>query len=190
MEVPRLGVESELQLLTCTQPQQLGIWALSVTYITAQGNSGSLTHWARPEIEPVPSWIQVGFITTKPWWELQKNFFKCITFFGSVASPNFWIFLIFMLFHILYNTLIAFMLLCNCALECWYFFITSFWHDFIGMLFCFLFSFSDNKRVWRLSGTLYCFPYLCKISLPKTLEGGLVQLSFYLHRAPSFVVFE
>ena len=29
------------------KPQQHGIWALSVTYTTAHGNAGSLTHWAR-----------------------------------------------------------------------------------------------------------------------------------------------
>jgi len=37
LEIPRLGVKSELQLLT---------------YTTAHGNAGSLTHWARPGIEP------------------------------------------------------------------------------------------------------------------------------------------
>ena len=36
MEVPRLGVESELQL-----PQQHGLQAVSVPYITARGNARS-----------------------------------------------------------------------------------------------------------------------------------------------------
>ena len=31
---------------------------------------GSLTHWARPGIEPVSSWILVGFVATEPQWEL------------------------------------------------------------------------------------------------------------------------
>ena len=47
MEVPKLGVESELQLLV---------------YTTAHGNTRSLTRWARPGIEPASSWILVGFI--------------------------------------------------------------------------------------------------------------------------------
>ena len=47
MEVPRLGVELELQLLVC---------------ITACGNSGSLTHWLRPGIESSFSRIQVRFL--------------------------------------------------------------------------------------------------------------------------------
>ena len=55
MEVPRLGVRSELQLLA---------------YTTAQGNSGSLTHSVRPGIKPVSSWILVVFVNTEPQWEL------------------------------------------------------------------------------------------------------------------------
>ena len=43
-------------------PQQHGIRATSATYTTANGNTGSLTHWARPGIESVSSWILVGFI--------------------------------------------------------------------------------------------------------------------------------
>ena len=34
------------------EPQQQGIWAVSATYTTAHGNTGSLTHWARPGSEP------------------------------------------------------------------------------------------------------------------------------------------
>lgn len=40
-----------------------------MTYSTAHGNSGSLTHWARPGIEP--SWILAGFVSAVPQWELQ-----------------------------------------------------------------------------------------------------------------------
>ena len=52
------------------QPKQHGIWAASVTYSTAHLNAGSLTHWARPGIEPTSSWM-LGSLTTEPWWELQ-----------------------------------------------------------------------------------------------------------------------
>ena len=34
------------------QPQRCGISASSATYTTAHGDTGSLTHWARPGIEP------------------------------------------------------------------------------------------------------------------------------------------
>ena len=42
----------------------------SVTYTTAHGNTGSLTHWARPGIKPESSRILVRFISTAPQWEL------------------------------------------------------------------------------------------------------------------------
>ena len=41
------------------------------TYTTAHGNAGSLTHWARPGIEPATSWFPVGFVSTVPQRELQ-----------------------------------------------------------------------------------------------------------------------
>ena len=47
------------------QPQQQGIWAAFATYTTAQGNTGSLTHWARPGIEHASSWVLVGFVSAK-----------------------------------------------------------------------------------------------------------------------------
>ena len=71
MEVPGLGVESELQLLAMPQPQQLRIWAASVTYTTVHGNAGSLIHWARLGVEPASSWIPVGIISAVPQLELQ-----------------------------------------------------------------------------------------------------------------------
>ena len=56
MEVPRLRVELD-SCRPMPQPRQLGIQAVSVTYTTAHGNAGSLTHWARPGIEPESSRI-------------------------------------------------------------------------------------------------------------------------------------
>ena len=44
------------------QPQQHQIRAMSVTYTTAHGSTSSLTHWVRPGIEPVSSWMLVRFI--------------------------------------------------------------------------------------------------------------------------------
>ena len=45
------------------QPQQHGIWTMSLTYTATYGNAGSLTHWERPGIEPVSSWTLITFIT-------------------------------------------------------------------------------------------------------------------------------
>ena len=33
-------------------------------------NARSLTHWARPGIEPPPSWFLVGFVSAVPRWQL------------------------------------------------------------------------------------------------------------------------
>ena len=78
MEVPRLGVESELQLLAEPQPQQLGIQAASINYTTAHGNIRSLTYWVRPGIELSSSWIINGFINAEPRRELPlKAFYIC-----------------------------------------------------------------------------------------------------------------
>ena len=55
-EVPRLGIESELQLpaYTTATPDPSRI----CDYTTAYSNAGSLTHRARPGIKPAPSWFQ------------------------------------------------------------------------------------------------------------------------------------
>ena len=52
MEIPRPGVETELQLWSMLWPWQHRIRAISVTYATAYSNAGSQTHWVRPGIEP------------------------------------------------------------------------------------------------------------------------------------------
>ena len=54
MEIPRLGVKLELQLHQ--------IQAASETYATACDNTGSLTHRARPGIEPASSWTLCWFL--------------------------------------------------------------------------------------------------------------------------------
>ena len=53
MEVLGLGVESEVQLQDYATAKQYQIWAASVTYATASSNTGHLTHWVRPGIEPM-----------------------------------------------------------------------------------------------------------------------------------------
>ena len=66
MEVPRLGVESELQLPAYTTATAMQIRATSATFIAAHGNTGSLTHRARPGIELESSWLLVRFLTAEP----------------------------------------------------------------------------------------------------------------------------
>ena len=54
MEVPMLGCKSELQPLAYTTVTKCHIWATSMTC------ARSLTHWARPGIEPLSSWYPSG----------------------------------------------------------------------------------------------------------------------------------
>ena len=55
LEVPKLGVKSELQLRPTPQPQQHQIRAVFVTYPEVCGNTRSLTHWTRSGIKPTSS---------------------------------------------------------------------------------------------------------------------------------------
>ena len=55
MEVPRLGLKSEPQLLPVPQPWQHHIWATSLIYATACGDARFLTHWVKPGIEATSS---------------------------------------------------------------------------------------------------------------------------------------
>ena len=68
MEVPRLGVESELQLpATATAT---ATWDPSHVY-DLHRSSWQHQILKRSGIEPATSWILVQFITTEPQWELQ-----------------------------------------------------------------------------------------------------------------------
>ena len=67
VEVPRLGVQSELQLPVYIHHSHSNtIWASSVTYTTAHSNARSLTQWVGPGIEPTTSWFLVRFISIAP----------------------------------------------------------------------------------------------------------------------------
>ena len=70
MDVPRLGVKSELQLPATTATAIPDLSRICDYRCTAHGNAGSLTHWAGPWIYPVSSWILVRFIIAEPQWEL------------------------------------------------------------------------------------------------------------------------
>ena len=75
MEIPRLGSNWSWSCRPTPQPQQCRIWVAPVTYTMAQGNAGSLTHWARPRIKPATSWLLVRFVSTEPWRELLGFYF-------------------------------------------------------------------------------------------------------------------
>ena len=68
MEVPRLGVYSELKPPACT---------------TAHGNAGSLTPRARPGITPTTSWFLVGLINHRATTGTLSHFLR-FSFFWSL----------------------------------------------------------------------------------------------------------
>ena len=73
MEVSRLGVELELQLpATATATATWDPSHICDLYYS-YGNTRSLTHWARPEIELASSWILIGLISAIPQWERPKT---------------------------------------------------------------------------------------------------------------------
>ena len=74
MEVPRLGIKQELQLPAYTTATATPGQATSVTYTTAYGNSRSLTHWARPGLEPESSQIRSGSFLLIPHGNTQQHF--------------------------------------------------------------------------------------------------------------------
>ena len=66
MEVLRLGVELE----TIPQPQQGEDPSHAWDLYHSSGNTRSLTHWVRPGIKPVSSWMLIIFVSSEPWKEL------------------------------------------------------------------------------------------------------------------------
>ena len=65
-----LGSLGDIIFFDVQKLPDLQIWAVSVTYTTAHSNARSLTHWARPEMEPASSWMLVKFISAEPQREL------------------------------------------------------------------------------------------------------------------------
>ena len=62
LEVPGLGVESELQLQPAPQWWQYWIPSASATYAASCGNAISLNHWVRLGIKPASSWTLCWFL--------------------------------------------------------------------------------------------------------------------------------
>jgi len=67
MEVLRLGVQSELQLLAYTSHSHAGFKSCLRAMLDPQ------THWERPRIETASSWILARFVSATQQWELPKE---------------------------------------------------------------------------------------------------------------------
>ena len=77
MEVPRLGVESELHLLAYATATAIHDprYVCDLHHSSQQHQILYLTCWARPGIKPASSWVLIGFVTTDP----QQELLKCIS---------------------------------------------------------------------------------------------------------------
>ena len=64
-----------------------------MTFTTAHGNAGPLTHWWRPGIEPVTSWFLVRFVSAVSQRELQKMFLNGSRFFKirGILWRDYWV---------------------------------------------------------------------------------------------------
>ena len=79
VEVSRLAVKLELQLLTCATATAAWDPSRFCNLHHSSGNTGSLAHWAGPGMEPMCLWILIRFVTTKPQWELLlDNYETCV----------------------------------------------------------------------------------------------------------------
>ena len=74
MEVPRLVVKSELQLPATATVTATWDPGCICDLHHSSWQCRSLTHWARPGIEPVSSWLLVRFTSAEPLWELLKSY--------------------------------------------------------------------------------------------------------------------
>ena len=85
VELPRLGVELELQLPAYPQPQD-------PSHVCNLHHSSRQrwipTHWARPGIEPTSTWILVGFVSTVP--QHPANIFSVLLLLGDIVLLKPW----------------------------------------------------------------------------------------------------
>ena len=89
IEVPRLGVKLEPQLLAYTTTTASWDPSRVCNLHHSSQQARSLNHWARPGIEPASSCILVRFITAEPQWELRFLMSSDCTKFPFIWTPSF-----------------------------------------------------------------------------------------------------
>ena len=113
VEVPRLGVKLELQLLAFTTATEMS--HLSHICELHHCDAGSLTHWAGPGIELSSSWILVRLVSAEPHWKLLLPYFNSLLFL-SVPRNYFPTYKLEWWAFCLWNWLKLFFLVCHLAL--------------------------------------------------------------------------
>ena len=90
VEVPRLAVEQSCSCWPTPEPQQQKIQAASATYSTVHSNARSLTHWARPRIEPASSWKLIRFVNCWAMTGTPSSGFNNMAATGVLAREIWW----------------------------------------------------------------------------------------------------
>ena len=80
MEVPRLGVELEIQLPAYTKGTEMPDPSCICYLPYSSWQCGSLTHWERPGIKLATLWFLDGFVSAAPWRDLLDKLFKTSLF--------------------------------------------------------------------------------------------------------------
>ena len=75
MEIPRLGVQSDLLLPAYARATATPDPSFVCDLHHSSGNAGSPTHWARPGTKPESSRILIGFVSATPQRELLSSVF-------------------------------------------------------------------------------------------------------------------
>ena len=84
MKIPRLGFQLELQLPASTRDAATQDLSCIYDLLHSSWNTRSLTHWARPGIEPTSSEILVSSLTAEPWQKIPCDIFLVTTILTHV----------------------------------------------------------------------------------------------------------
>ena len=76
MEVPRLGIELELQLLVCTTATEMPDPSC-ICNLYHSSQPCQILNPLRPGVKPTSSWILVGFVTAEPQREIPCDCLSC-----------------------------------------------------------------------------------------------------------------
>ena len=86
------GQIGTLAAILCHRHSNARSEPVSVTYTTAHSNTGSLTYWAKPGIEPASSWLLVRFVSSRPRRKLLSIFERgCFLLLVLGILITFWI---------------------------------------------------------------------------------------------------
>ena len=138
---------------------------MSATCTTAQGNTGSLTHWARPGTKPATSWFLVGFVN------------HC----AMTGTPYCWVLRV--LCGISWKPSRLRIQHCHCCGPGGYFHMPRMWAKKNSLCILDNSPLSDTSFVNIFSQSVTC--YLILLTLSFTFNGVWLTVFFFLGSSPS-----